>query len=170
MCPPSPDRPGVSPIARLCLICPSLSAGQHPLPLQPPSRFPGDVTRALALHSGSPLPAARRTSLAQMQRPWPQSGSGGCWQRLCSRREAEEGGLGARWGRQGSGVTGTKARASKRVTLHPSLLCFFGLGGCVSPGGSAPWRDIWRDSPSSSTFPVPGGLGDPLGSGPQPLP
>lgn len=51
---------------------------------------------------------------------------------------------GSRGGRPGGevGQTGLRGHwregASKDATLHPSLLCFFGLSGCVSPGGSAP--------------------------------
>lgn len=67
-----------------CPLCPSLPACWSASP---------------ALCSGGPLPAAP-TSLARMQWPWPHSGTGGCWQKLCSRQEAEEGGLGG-WGQTG---------------------------------------------------------------------
>ena len=76
-------------------ISTSLPACRPASPSLPaPSQFPSDLASALARHSGCPLPAARRTSLARKGRPWPRSGLGGCWQRLCSRQEAEEAGLG----------------------------------------------------------------------------
>lgn len=69
----------------------------------------------------------------------PQSELGGCWQRLCSRQEAEEAGLG--WG---CGQTGIRGHGHKGPpeTLHPILLWFLGLGGCGSPGVSAPGGDL----------------------------
>lgn len=159
--PPRPDRPGVPPIARLSHLLVSVCRSAPPAPLRSPSQFPGDVARALALHSGGPLPAARRTSLAQMQRPWPQSGWGGCWQRLCSRREAEEGGLGTRWGRQDSGVTGAKVPPKTRpCTPHFSASL---ASVAVSALEGAPPEGHLERRPFLLHLPCPGRSGRPLG-------
>lgn len=44
-------------------------------------------------HTQGTSPATLRTSLARALRPWPHSRLGGCWEKLCPRREAEQGGL-----------------------------------------------------------------------------
>ena len=97
-----------------------LSARQPASPAPPaPSQFPSNLAWALARHSGCPLPAARRTSLARKGRPWPRSGPGGCWQRLCSRQEAEEAGL--RWGCGQTGLRGHRHKGPPRpCTPHCS--------------------------------------------------
>ena len=140
-------------------ISTSLPACRPASPSLPaPSQFPSDLAWALARHSGCPLPAARRTSLARKGRRWPRSGLGGCWQRLCSRQEAEEAGLG--WG---CGQTGLRGHGHKGPPRDPAPHTALVLGprGPWRPQSECPWRGSGEYSPPPSTVPVPGDLGDP---------
>ena len=119
-------------------ISTSLPACRPASPSLPaPSQFPSDLAWALARHSGCPLPAARRTSLARKGRRWPRSGLGGCWQRLCSRQEAEEAGLG--WG---CGQTGLRGHGHKGPPRDPAPHTALVLGprGPWRPQSECPWR------------------------------
>lgn len=135
--PPHPDRPGVPPIARLCLICSSLSAGQHPCP--PPVPVP--VSRRC--RSGPSPPLWWPLTCSPEDFPGPDAAALATVRvgRLLAKALLSAGSRGGRPGDE-VGQTGLRGHwcegASKDATLHPSLLCFFGLSGCVSPGGSAP--------------------------------